>query len=102
MAQIRLLVSPKTTSHRIGWTALGASSVRACFNFCSSTRQNVTTREAGRCVSRTGRRVLSPQMDDAAGAADIPQPSSLVLDEVVAREGAENVLEAGPLPLGGL
>src|ERR1035437_5016617 len=102
MARIRLKVSPKTTSHRTGWTALVASSVRSCLNFCSSTTQNVTTREASRRAPRTGRESWSAQMDGATGAADIAQPSSLVLDEVVASEGAEYVLEAGPLPPGGL
>src|SRR5664280_2811258 len=102
MARIRLKVSPKTTSHRTGWTARVASSVRSCLSFCSSTTQNVKTREASRRAPRTGRDPWSAQVDGATGAADIAQPSFLVLDEVVAREGAEDVLEAGPLPPRGL
>src|SRR5450756_1470301 len=102
MARIRLNVSPKTTSHRTGWTALVTSSVRSCLSFCSSTRQNVTTREPSRRAPRTDRESRSAQMDGATGAADTAQPSSLVLNEVAASEGAEDVLEAGPLPLRGL
>src|SRR5665648_870118 len=102
MARSRLNVSPKTTSHRTGWTARMTSSVRSCFSFCSSTRQKVTTREPSRRAPRTGRESWSAQMDGAPGAADTAQPSSPVLDEVAAREGAEDVLEAGPRPLGGL
>src|SRR5450830_1216283 len=102
MARIRLNVSPKTTSHRSGWPALVTSSVRSCLSFCSSTRQNVTTREPSRRAPRTDRESRSAQVDGSTGAADTAQPSSLVLDEVAAREGSEDVLEAGPLPLGGL
>src|SRR5665648_698081 len=86
MARSRLNVSPKTTSHRTGWTARVTSSVRSCFSFCSSTRQKVTTREPSRRAPRTGRESWSAQMDGAPGAADTAQPSSPVLEEVAARD----------------
>ena len=48
MARIWLKVVPKMTSQRIGWIARVTSSLRSCRSFCSSTRQNVPTREASR------------------------------------------------------
>src|SRR5450756_1559983 len=102
MARILLNVSPKTTSHRTGWTARVTSSVRSCLSFCSSTRQNVTTREKSRRGPRIEGSSDSTQPGGTTGAADTAEPSLLSFGEVAPGECAEDVLEAGPLTQGGL
>src|SRR6478735_2862603 len=101
MARMRLKVVPKMTSQRIGWMARVSSSVRSWRSFCSSTRQNVPTRE----TSSRGPVRLTRSAEAARGSTSCPdtaQPSLLLTLERVAGVVAEDVLEGGALTRRGL
>src|ERR1700690_846592 len=92
---MRLNVSPKTTSQRIGCTARVNSSVRSWLSFCSSTRQNVPTRLGNRRQTPGAIRATSANaLRRPPGAADLPQAAlRAVARKRLTREAAEHVLE---------
>src|SRR4051794_19106297 len=91
IAWSRVKVCPNTTSHRTGWIIRVSSSDRSWRSFCSSTRQNVTTRESSRVAVRGSAHATG----GASSVADIAQPSLLVVGQLVAGPVAKDVLEGG-------
>src|ERR1700761_3661482 len=88
MAWMRLNVSPKISSQRIGCTARVKSSLRSCESFCSSTRQNVATRLGKRCQTGTSTEAAR----GPPSATDFTETSLRLFGEAAAGELAEHVL----------